>query len=101
VAQNLIYSKIWWTTSWNCLSALISGKSIFTKKSFTRFSLQSKCSNFKPWEHWIYNRSCWRELGGEILLPKWLGGLGPFGPALKNHHNLLFKSGTMWKPIKN
>ena len=28
------------------LSALIGGKSIFTKKSFTRFSLQSECSNF-------------------------------------------------------
>ena len=28
------------------MSALIGGKSIFTKKSFTRFSLQSECSNF-------------------------------------------------------
>ena len=28
------------------LIALIGGKSIFTKKSFTRFSLQSECSSF-------------------------------------------------------
>ena len=85
------------------LSALIGGKPIFTKKFFTRFSLQSKCNNFNQWEHWIYNRSCWRELGGGIALfccQKWVGGLGPFGPALKNHHTLLFKNGTMWEPIK-
>ena len=59
------------------LSALIGGKFIFTKKSFTRFSLQSECSNFNQ---------CWRELGGRIAL---------FGPALKNRHTLLFKSGIM------
>ena len=53
--------------------------------------------------HYIYNKSCWRELGGGIALfccHKWVGGLGPFGPAIKNHHTLLFKSDTMWKPIK-
>ena len=68
------------------LSALIGAKSIFTKKFFRRFSLQSKCNNFNQWEHWIYNRSCWRELGGGIALfccQKWVGGLDPFGPALK------------------
>ena len=32
---------------------------------------------------------------------KRVGGLGPFGPALKKHHTHLFKSGAMWKPIKN
>ena len=77
VAQNLIYSKIWWTISWNCLVLSLNGR--------------------------IYNRSCWRELGGGIALfccQKWVGGLGPFGPALKNRHTFLFKSGTMWKPIK-
>jgi hypothetical protein len=38
------------------------------------------------------------ELGGGIVLfccQKRVGGLGQFGPALKNHHTLLFKSGTM------
>jgi hypothetical protein len=38
------------------------------------------------------------ELGGGIVLfccQKLVGGLGPFGPALKNHHILLFKSGTI------
>jgi hypothetical protein len=30
-----------------------------------------------------------------------VGGLGPFGPALKNNRTLLFKNGTMRKPIKN
>ena len=32
------------------------------------------------------------ELGGGIAAKN---RLGPFGPALKNHHNLLLKSGTM------
>ena len=39
------------------LSALIGGKFIFQKKSFTRFALQSECCNFNQWEEWIYNRS--------------------------------------------
>ena len=38
-------------------SALIGGKFIFQKKSFTRFALQSECCNFNQWEEWIYNRS--------------------------------------------
>jgi hypothetical protein len=29
---------------------------------------------------------------------KQVGGLGPFGPALKNRHALLFKNGTMESP---
>ena len=36
-----------------------------------------------------------------ICCQKWVGGLGPFGPALKNRHTFLFKSGTMRKPLKN
>jgi hypothetical protein len=32
---------------------------------------------------------------------KRVGGLGPFGSALKNCHTLLFKNGTLRKPIKN
>ena len=48
------------------LSALIGEKFIFTKKSFTRFSLQSECSNFNQWEHWIYNRSCEEDLEEEL-----------------------------------
>ena len=48
------------------LSALIGGKFIFTKKSFTRFSLQSECSNFNQWEHRIYNRSCEEDLEEEL-----------------------------------
>jgi hypothetical protein len=38
------------------------------------------------------------ELRGGIVLffcQKWVGGLGPFGYALKNRHTLLSKSGTM------
>ena len=38
------------------------------------------------------------ELGRGIVLfccQKQVGGLGPFGPALKKTHTLLFKSGTM------
>jgi hypothetical protein len=36
------------------------------KKSFTRFSLQSECSNFNQWEHWIYNRSFEEDLEEEM-----------------------------------
>jgi hypothetical protein len=47
----------------------------------------------------------WGGLGGGIALfscwQKQVGGLGPFGPALKNRHTFLFKSGTMRKPIKD
>ena len=39
------------------LSALIRGKFVFSKRSFTRFALQSKCCNFNQWELTIYNRS--------------------------------------------
>ena len=40
------------------LSALIGGKFIFSKKSFTRFALQSECCNFNQWEHSNYNKTC-------------------------------------------
>ena len=40
----------------------------------------------------LYNKiGTWRR----NCCQKWVGGLGPFGPALKNRHTLLFKSGTM------
>ena len=76
------------------LSALIGGKSIFTKKSFTRFSLVKDFFvkiNFQPMRAL---RSCWRELGGGIALfccQKWVGGLCPFGPALKNRHTFFLR----------
>ena len=45
----------------------------------------------------LYNKiGTWRR----NCCQKRVGGLGPFCPALKNRHTLLFKSGTMWKPIK-
>ena len=31
---------------------------IYSKKSYTRFALQSECCNFNQWEHSNYNRSC-------------------------------------------
>ena len=40
------------------LSALIGGKFICKKKSFTRFVLQSECCNFNQWEELNFNRSC-------------------------------------------
>ena len=40
----------------------------------------------------LYNKiGTWRR----NCCQKWVGGLGPFGPALKNRHTLLFKTDTM------
>jgi hypothetical protein len=55
----------------------------------------------KPVKSALYTKKL--ELAGGIVLfcsQKRVGGLGPFVPALKNRHTLLFKSDTMRKPIK-
>ena len=65
--------------------------------------LAKKCQqrHLKPVKSALYTTNF--ELGGGIVLfccQKRVGGLGPFGPALKNRHTLLFKRGTIRKPIK-
>ena len=53
------------------LSALIGGKFILLKKSFTRFALQSECCNFNQWKHLNLQGIMWLLSSLMILATKW------------------------------
>jgi hypothetical protein len=74
---------------------------IFLDRCAKAFETSQECPLYnkiplKPVKSALYTTKL--ELGGGIMLfccRKQVGGLDPFGPALKNCHTLLFKSGTM------